>query len=342
MQKTDNDHDNHRQWKREIAPFETPSVRSSVWQLVNTILPFIALWVLAYESFHVSIWLTLALTVPTALFLVRTFILFHDCCHFSFFKSHRANVVVGTLTGLLTFFPYQQWKHEHAVHHATSGNLSKRGTGDIWTLTVAEYHALTFWRRLSYRVYRNPVIMFGLGPIYLFLIEYRLNNKGAGRKERVNTYLTNVTLAAILTVLCVTLGWEKVLLLQGMVLYLSGMAGIWLFYVQHQFEDTYYEKNEDWDFVRAAMQGSSFYKLPKVLQWLTGNIGFHHIHHLSARVPNYKLERLCKSHPELANVPSIGFLTSLKALSFRLWDENTKRYTSFRQAQQSQKFRNIV
>jgi len=317
-------------WKKEIAPFETPDIRRSIWQILNTIVPFLALWCLAYLSMSVSVWLALALAIPAAGFLVRTFIIFHDCCHFSFFKSHRANIVVGTITGLLTFFPYYQWKHEHAVHHATSSNLCKRGTGDIWTLTVDEYVASPKWRRVAYRIYRNPIVLFGFGPIFLFLVEYRMNNKGVGRKERINTHLTNVALLIIMGVLCWTLGWQKVLIIQGAILYISGMAGIWLFYVQHQFEDTYFEHNEDWDFVRAAMEGSSFYKLPKLLQWMTGNIGFHHIHHLSARVPNYKLQKLYEANAALQKVPSVGLLASFKSLRFRLWDEAAKRFIGFK------------
>lgn len=317
-------------WKKDIAPFENPDIRKSLWQITNTIGPFFILWCLAYMSLSISIWITLVLTIPAAGFAVRSFIIFHDCCHDSFFKSQRANVIVGIMTGLMTFFPYYQWKHEHAIHHATSSNLSRRGTGDIWTLTVDEYLALSPFWKMIYRVYRNPFVMFGLGPIYIFLIEYRFNNKRARRKERWNTYATNLGLAGMIGVLCWTLGWKEFLLVQGPILYLSGMAGIWLFYVQHQFEKTYFENEDHWDYESAAMEGSSFYKLPKVLQWMTGNIGFHHIHHLSSRVPNYNLQSVYKSNPSMQKVSSISLLSSLRSLRYRVWDEESKRFVGFR------------
>lgn len=313
-------------WKKEIASECQADVRKSVWQLVNSIIPFLLLWGLAYASLAVSFWLTLIVALPAAGFLVRIFIIFHDCCHQSFFKSKKANAIVGTFTGILTFFPFGQWKSEHSVHHATSGNLSRRGTGDIWTLTTKEYAALSFWKRLAYRLYRNPLVMFGFGPVYLFLIAYRMNRKDAKRKERLNTYFTNVMLVIVMGVLCWTLGWKEVLLVQGLILYLSGAAGIWLFYVQHQFEDTYFEHEPEWSYISAAIHGSSYYKLPKVLQWLTGNIGFHHIHHLVPQAPNYRLQRIHESHDALKNVPAVGLRLSLQSLRYRLWDEETKRF----------------
>ncbi|WP_035100190.1 fatty acid desaturase [Aneurinibacillus terranovensis] len=317
-------------WKKDIAPFERPDIRQSLWQLINTIVPFLILWCLAYLSLSVSYWITLTLATLAAGFLIRMFIIFHDCCHQSFFLSPKANVIIGMITGILTFFPYYQWKNEHSVHHATSSNLNQRGTGDIWMLTVNEYLALSPLRRMVYRIYRNPFVMFGLGPVYIFLIEYRFNRKGARRKERLNTYVTNFGLAGMAGLLCWMLGWQKFLLVQGPILYLSGMAGIWLFYVQHQFENTYFERADNWDYVRAALQGSSFYKLPKILQWMTGNIGFHHIHHLHPKVPNYNLQRGHESNPSLQNVPAIGLLFSLRSLRYRLWDEKSKKFVAFK------------
>jgi len=317
-------------WKKDALSHSKPDLRKSVWQLVNSIVPFILLWGLAYASLTVSIWLALALTIPAAGFLVRIFIIFHDCCHQAFFKGKKANVIVGTITGILTFFPFAQWKNEHSVHHATSGNLSRRGTGDIWTLTIKEYAALSPWKRLGYRLYRNPLVMFGLGPIFLFLIEYRTNRKGARRKERMGTYFTNVMLAGLMGLLCWTLGWKEVLLIQGSILYLSGAAGIWLFYVQHQFEDTYYEHSDEWDYVSAAVHGSSYYKLPRLLQWMTGNIGFHHIHHLVPQAANYHLQSIHESNAALKKVPAIGIRLSLQALRYRLWDEESKRFVGLK------------
>ncbi|MBD2848610.1 fatty acid desaturase [Paenibacillus sp. IB182496] len=314
------------QWKKEMAKYSKADIKKSIWQLVNTIIPFVLLWGCAYISLTVSIWLSLALIVPAAGFLIRIFIIFHDCCHQAFFRNKKANEIVGTLTGILTFFPFGQWKNEHSIHHATSGNLSRRGIGDIWTLTTEEYAALPFHKRLGYRLYRNPFILFGLGPIYLFLFAYRMNRKEAKQKERWNTYLTNIGLLALMALLGWTLGWQEVLLIQGAILYLSGAGGIWLFYVQHQFETTYYEHADQWDYISAAVHGSSYYKLPPILQWITGNIGFHHVHHLMPQAPNYYLQRIHESHASLKNVPVVAMRSSLQALRYRLWDEKSKRY----------------
>lgn len=263
--------------------------------------------------------------------MIRTFIIFHDCCHHSFFKSRKANAIFGTITGILTSCPYYQWRYTHSVHHATSSNLNKRGVGDIWTLTVEEYVSLSPMRRMVYRIYRNPFVMFGLGPIYIFLIDYRFNRKRAGRAERINTYITNLGIFGGAGLLCWIIGWQEFLLVQGPIFLLSGMAGIWLFYVQHQFEDTYFEHEENWDYVSAALQGSSFYKLPKILHWFTGNIGFHHIHHLSPKVPNYNLQRAHKDNAFLQDVPAVGLLSSLRSLRYRLWNERSKKFVGFRE-----------
>jgi len=316
--------------KKQVAPYEKSTTKESVWQLINTVVPFLILWYLAYKSLSVSYWLLLVPSVIAAGFLTRIFIIFHDCTHHSFFKSRRANRIVGTVMGVLTIFPFDQWGYEHAVHHATSGNLDKRGTGDIWTLTVDEYLAAPFRLRLAYRFYRNPFVMFGLGPIYVFLLKNRFNRKGARKKERMNTYLTNILIVALAGLLCWAVGWQAFLLVQGTIFMLSGSVGIWLFYVQHTFEDSYYEGNQDWEYVKAAVEGSSFYKLPKFIQFLTGNIGYHHVHHLSPRVPNYKLEEAHNHTLPLQNVPTITLTTSLKSLSFRLWDEESKNFVSFK------------
>ncbi|OIK09160.1 fatty acid desaturase [Bacillus sp. MUM 116] len=316
--------------KKQVAPYEKSTTKESVWQLINTVVPFLLLWYLAYKSLSVSYWLSLVPSVIAAGFLTRIFIIFHDCTHHSFFKSRRANRIVGTVMGVLTIFPFDQWGYEHAVHHATSGNLDKRGTGDIWTLTVDEYVAAPLRLRLAYRFYRNPFVMFGLGPIYVFLLKNRFNRKGARKKERMNTYLTNILIVALAGFLCWAVGWQAFLLVQGTIFMLSGSAGIWLFYVQHTFEDSYFEGNQDWEYVKAAVEGSSFYKLPKFIQFLTGNIGYHHVHHLSPRVPNYKLEEAHNHTLPLQNVPTITLTTSLKSLHFRLWDEESKNFVSYK------------
>lgn len=317
--------------KKQIAPYEHANISTSIWQLVNTIVPFIALWFFAYKSLSISYLLTLVLAVIAAGFLVRIFIIFHDCCHHSFFKNRNANKILGTITGVITIFPFSQWQHDHSVHHATSSNLDKRGTGDIWMLTVDEYRAASFWQRLAYRLYRNPLIMFGIGPIYVFLIKNRFNRKGARVKERLNTYLTNISIVALYGLLCWVIGWQAFLLVQLPIFLISGAAGIWLFYVQHTFEDSYFEEDENWEYVKAAVEGSSFYKLPKPLQWITGNIGYHHVHHLSPRVPNYKLEAAHNNTMPLQNVPTISLATSIQSLKFHLWDEQNKKFVAYKE-----------
>lgn len=289
------------------------------------------LWGGAYFSLSVSYWLTLLLAIPAAGFVIRTFIIFHDCTHGSFFKNRRANDIIGTITGVLTLVPYRQWKHSHSIHHASSSNLDKRGIGDIWIMTVDEYEAASFWKRLYYRIYRNPIVMFGIGPIAVFMIQYRFNAKGARRKERMNTYLTNVSIAALYALLIWAIGWQAFIMVQLPIAFVSGFLGIWLFYVQHQFEDSYFENESEWSYVMAAVEGSSYYKLPKLLQWITGNIGFHHVHHLSPKVPNYNLEKAHNATPPLQKATTITLSSSLKALHFRLWDEENKSFISFKQ-----------
>jgi omega-6 fatty acid desaturase (delta-12 desaturase) len=317
--------------KKDVAPFEKTDTKASIIQIINTLGPLVVLWYVAYLSLSVSYWLTLPILVAASGFMVRTFILFHDCCHQSFFKSRLANDILGTVTGILTVVPYEQWKRSHSIHHATSSNLDKRGTGDMWLLTVDEYAAASIWKKIYYRIYRNPVVMFGIGPIAVFLIEYRFNTKQARRKERINTYITNAGIIGLYSLLCWAVGWQVFLLIQGPIFFISGLLGIWLFYVQHQFEDSYFENEEEWSYVQAAVDGSSYYKLPKVLQWITGNIGFHHVHHLSPRVPNYNLEKAHNATPPLQKATTITIGTSLKSLSYRLWDEKNKTFISFKE-----------
>ncbi|WP_110928539.1 fatty acid desaturase [Bacillus massiliglaciei] len=319
--------------KKEVAPFEGSNMKSSIRQLLNTFPPFFLLWFAAYQSLTVSYWLTLFFAVLASGFVIRIFIIFHDCCHQSFFKNKKWNSIVGTISGILTMFPYEQWKRSHSIHHATSSNLNKRGTGDIWIMTVEEYKAASFKERFVYRMYRNPIVMFGLGPIYLFLITNRFNRKGARKKERNNLYATNLSIVISYALMCWAVGWEAFILVQAPILFVSGALGIWLFYVQHQFEDSYFEDEENWDYVKAAIDGSSYYKLPKPLQWVTGNIGFHHVHHLSPMVPNYNLEKVHESAVPLQSATTITVGSSLKALRFRLWDGDKKTFVSFKEVQ---------
>ena len=319
------------QLKKHIKPFENPDTKASVWQLVNTLPPFFLLWYLAYEAISVSLILSIALSILAGGFVVRVFIIFHDCCHGSFFKNRKVNHFVGTVTGILTMFPYEKWKREHSIHHATSSNLDKRGNGDVWIMSVEEYKKASKLERLQYRLYRNPFIMFVLGPLYLFLITNRMNRKDARRKERRNTYLTNVSIIGITALLIWAIGWSSFLIVQLPIMFVAGSLGIWLFYVQHQFEDSYFEDEADWDYVKAAIDGSSYYKLPRVLQWITGNIGYHHVHHLSPKVPNYNLEQVHESTPPLQQATTITVGSSLKSIRFRLYDEESKTFVHFKE-----------
>ncbi|TFB13107.1 fatty acid desaturase [Filobacillus milosensis] len=324
-------HSKLAQLKKSIREFEQSDTKASVLQIINTLPPFFILWYLAYASISVSIWLSLACSILAAGFLVRVFIIFHDCCHGSFFKNRKINHYLGTFTGILTMFPYSKWKREHSIHHATSSNLDKRGTGDVWIMTVKEFVKASKLERLQYRLYRNPFVMFVLGPLLLFFVSNRKNRKDAKKKERYNTYLTNVSIVAISALLILAIGWQNFLIVQLPIMFVSGMLGIWLFYVQHQFEDSYFEDEEEWDYVKAAIDGSSYYKLPRVLQWLTGNIGYHHVHHLSPKVPNYNLEDVHESTPPLQQATTITMKSSLKSIRFRLFDEDHKRFVSFKE-----------
>ncbi|XID94796.1 fatty acid desaturase [Paenibacillaceae bacterium WGS1546] len=322
---------NKEQLKKGVAPYEHSDTRASVKQLLNTLVPYFLLWAAAYWSLSLSYALTLLFAVFAAGFVIRTFIIFHDCCHQSFFKNRKANEIVGTVTGILTLFPYRQWRRSHSIHHSTSGNLDKRGIGDMWVLTVDEYIAASAWTKLRYRIYRNPFVLFVIGPFAIFLIEYRFNRRGARREERVNTWITNAGIVALYGLVFWALGWQNALLVHAPIFMLSGMAGIWLFYVQHQFEDSYFEHEDQWSYVKAAVEGSSYYKLPRLLQWMTGNIGFHHVHHLSPRVPNYRLEQAHNAVPPLQHATTITLATSLKAIRFKLWDEQAKTFVTFRE-----------
>jgi len=317
-------------WKRIVARYENPTLGRSLWQVVNTLIPYGTLWYLMAYSLPVSYWLTLALTIPAAGFLVRLFIIFHDCGHGSFFKSRKANEAMGIVTGILTFTPYYHWRHEHAIHHATSGDLDRRGTGDVWTLTVQEYLESSRWKRFAYRLARNPVVLFGIAPIVLFLVLQRFPRWKADRRERNSVVWTDLGILGMAAVLTSLLGIKTYLLIQLPVLVIAGTVGVWLFYVQHQFEGAYWARRSEWDYVAAALHGSSYYRLPKVLQWFTGNIGFHHIHHLSPGIPNYNLEKCHKADPLLQGATHITLLASLKSFSYRLWDEQRQKWVGYR------------
>jgi omega-6 fatty acid desaturase (delta-12 desaturase) len=282
-----------------------------------------------YLSLWASVWITIPLALLAGGFLVRIFIIFHDCGHGSFFKSRRANDILGIVTGLLCFSSYYHWRWEHAVHHSTAGDLDRRGTGDVWTLTVQEYLEASRWKRFSYRLARNPLILFLVAPVCLFLLIERFPSAKAPQRERLSVYWTNLLLLGMIVGLGYVFGFRAYLLLQLLLVVVAGSAGVWLFYVQHQFEDVYWERGQNWDYAQAALQGSSYYKLPKVLQWFSGNIGFHHIHHLSPRIPNYHLEKAHKSEPLFQTVKPITLLSSFKSFGFRLWDEQRKKMVGY-------------
>ena len=316
-------------WKEIVARYQKPCVGRATWQMVNTIIPFLALWVLMYITRGISWWLTVPLAILAGAFVVRMFIIFHDCGHGSFFKSQKANHIVGTITGILTFTPYYHWRWEHAIHHSSSGDLDRRGMGDVWTLTVQEYLESSRWRRFSYRLARNPFILFVIAPMILFLGINRVSKPKAPARERYSVHLTTLAIGVISAGLIAAFGLKAFLIIQLTILMVAGSAGVWLFYVQHQYEGVYWERTEKWDYVSAALHGSSFYKLPKVLQWFSGNIGFHHIHHLSARIPNYNLERCHKAEPLFQTVKPITLISSLKSFTFRLWDEQHRRLVGY-------------
>jgi omega-6 fatty acid desaturase (delta-12 desaturase) len=316
-------------WRKIVARFQKPAAGRSSWQIVNTLIPYAALWYLMYLSLSVSWWLTLPLAILAGGFLVRVFIIFHDCGHGSFFKSRKANDAWGFVTGVLTFTPYYLWRWEHAVHHASSGDLDRRGLGDVWTLTVQEYLEASRWKRFAYRLARNPVVLFVLAPLFLFLVKHRIPPRKAGKRELHSVYWTNLAVFGMAAALAWIFGLKAYLVIQLTVMALAGSAGVWLFYVQHQFEGVYWARRGEWDYAEAALKGASFYKLPKVLQWFTGSIGFHHIHHLSPAIPNYNLEKCHKADPLFQSVPPVTLFASFKSFTFRLWDEQQHRLVGY-------------
>ena len=317
-------------WQSAVAKFQTPSAWRASWQILNTLVPYAATWYLMYLSLQVSLWLALPLAVLAGALLVRIFIIFHDCGHDSFFRSRLANDITGFCAGVLVLTPYYHWRWEHAQHHATSGDLERRGIGDIWTMTVEEYLAASRGKRFAYRLARNPLLLFLVGPVYLFVFRERFPVRSAGSRERNSVWWVNLAIAAMLILMGWAFGFVPYLILMTIAISVAGIGGVWLFYVQHQFEEVYWERGEKWDYTAAALQGSSYYKLPAVLRWFSGNIGYHHIHHLSPRVPNYNLGRCHESAEIFREVKPLGLFKSLKSARLHLWDESSRRLVSFR------------
>jgi len=318
-------------WREAVARYERPSLRRGLLDLATSVVPYLALTVAMYVSLQVSVWISLVLAVPAAGFLLRTFIVFHDCAHGSFLPNRRANLWVGRFAGLLVFQPFANWRHNHAVHHGSAGDLDRRGTGDVPTLTVDEYLARPWKARLGYRLFRSPVVMFGIGPIWSLMIGPRLWSSGMRPRQRRSVIVTNVVLAIVIAAIVSIVGLEAWLLVQMPTAIIAGTLGVFMFYVQHQFEDVYWETSERWSYADAALQGSSYLKLPKLLQFFTGNIGLHHVHHLSAKIPNYNLQRAHDESPIFQDVPVLSVGDGLRAVRLKVIDRQSGRLLTWRE-----------
>ncbi len=319
-------------WKEALAPYAKPRVGRSLLELATSVMPYLALTVLAYLSLGVSTVLALILAVPAAGFLVRTFVMFHDCSHGALLPSKRANAWVGAVLGLFVLSPFRRWRHDHAVHHGSSGDLERRGVGDLPTLTIAEYRARSRRGRLAYRAIRNPFVMFGLGPIFAMIIGPRIATRAQRPRMRHSVLGTDLALAAIIAALCVAIGWQDFLIVWAPAALMAGSIGIWLFYVQHQFEDAYWQDGQTWSYADAALRGSSYLKLRQPLQFFTGNIGLHHVHHLNARIPNYNLQRAHDENAIFDGVPTLSLRDGLSAVRLKLWDQQQGKLVTFADA----------
>jgi omega-6 fatty acid desaturase (delta-12 desaturase) len=334
-----------RAWRAMIAPYRQPKLGSSLWQLANSFIPFILLGYLMYLTLAYSYLLTLALAPLAAGFQLRIFIIFHDCGHQSFFKSKKANDLLGSLCGLVCYTPYYHWRYFHAIHHATVGNLGQRvegellpltikkytqNNGDVLTLTVKEYEQLSHWEKLIYRIYRNPFLLLLIVPLLLFVVLNRFANPRAAKRERHSVYWTNLALLGMTLLAGFSIGFIPWLVIELPILFCSTTIGVWLFYIQHQFQASYWEQGAKWSFMVASLRGSSYYKLPGLLQWFTGNIGYHHIHHLSPLIPNYNLQKCHEASALFRQTETVTFGRGLKSLFLRLWDEEQQIMVGFK------------
>ena len=314
-----------------VSSYARPDLGRALLALATSVVPFLGLWVLMYFALQVSYLLVLVLAVPAAGFVVRTFILFHDCAHRSLLRGRRANARLGAVLGLVVFTPFARWRHDHALHHATAGDLDRRGSGDIKTLTVGEYNAASWRDRLAYRLFRNPLVMFGLGPVWGMMLAPRWIRPSARRQLRRSVWGTNLALAIVIGCLCWLVGWRAFVLVEVPLATLAGATGIWLFYVQHQFDHTYWRHSPEWTYNEAALHGSSYLRLPKVLQFFTGNIGLHHVHHLNTQVPNYNLQRAHDNVSILLDVSPISLWDGLRAVRLKLWNADTARLVTWKE-----------
>jgi omega-6 fatty acid desaturase (delta-12 desaturase) len=321
-----------KQWLKILARYRDPDPVRSVYELLITAVPFFALWAVMLLCLRYGYWLSLILAVPAAGFLVRLFMIQHDCGHGSFFRNRLANHVLGRVIGVLTLTPYDYWRRTHAIHHATSGNLDRRGTGDVQMLTVAEYLGLPRWRRIAYRLSRHPLILLALGPIYLFFLKHRLPIElmDGGKEVWISAMATNLAIVGVVFGMSTLVGIHNFLLIQLPIGLLASSIGVWLFYVQHQFEETYWDRQDAWSFHAGAMRGSTHFDLPAPLRWFTANIGIHHVHHLASRIPSYRLNEVLRDHPTLRNVSRLTLGQSFRCFRLALWDEERRRLIGFR------------
>lgn len=320
-------------WVADLKRYEVPNPIKASLQLIDTLIPYLALLTLMYltMSWGLPYWVTLLVALPASALMVRVFIFFHDCSHGSYVRSRLGLQILGNVLGVIVFTAYSEWRYSHGIHHSTSGNLDRRGVGDIWTMTLEEYAAASKGRRLLYRIFRNPLVMFGLLPGLSFLIMHRFPSRHSHRNQILSVLLTDAALAGLIVAASLTIGIRSYLLIQVPIMILGGAGGVWLFFIQHQFDPTYWARNEQWGSMESALQGSSYYKLPRVLQWISGNIGFHHIHHLRPRIPNYNLQWCLEETPELQLPDSLSLWRSLKSVHLKVWDEKEKALLSFRE-----------
>ena len=318
-------------WRKVVARYQGSHVGRSLFQLVTTLGLLVVTLVAMHRMLHVAPLVTIALILPAAGFIIRTFIIMHDCSHGSFLPWPKVNDTVGFITGVLTLTPYAQWRREHALHHASSGDLDRRGNGDVTTITVREYLALNAWGRFRYRLFRNPAVLLGLGPLHMMVLQrFRSRGIATGTKQLWNVWMTNVAIGGLIATLVLAAGAQSLLVIYLPAYYLATMAGVWLFYVQHQFEDAYWESHENWDYATAAVQGSSYLRLPRVLQWFTGSIGLHHVHHLGPRIPNYMLQRAHDENPIFHEAPVMTIRKGVRALGLTLYDEQQRHMIRFK------------
>ncbi len=318
---------------KRLTRYRVPSRSRSLFEIVVTLAPLLAIGALAWVALQHRIWWGLLLVAPAAAFLLRLFMIQHDCSHGSFFRAKGVNDWVGRVIGVFTLTPYDYWRQSHVVHHATSGALDRRSLGAVETLTVDEYRALPRLKRAGYWLYRHPLVMFGLGPAYIFLLQHRLpvGMMRDGWRPWISVQATNLGILAVAAGMIWAFGWLPFLLVYLPIVLIASSIGVWLFFVQHQFETTYWARGEDWDFQEAALKGSSHYALPPILRWFTANIGVHHVHHLNSRIPYYRLQQVLRDEPQLRDMSRLTLLQSVRCAGLTLWDEASQRLISFRE-----------